>query len=303
MKINILTIFPKLFDSFLSETLIKKALQAKLLEINVVDIRAYTTDKHHTTDDSPYGGGPGMVMKIEPIFRALKALENNGEKSRGAPLCAPASENLGRTQRSAPTTEASSPTEIGDPSVDSCRRHSTPLLDNPELAVEGSTWSRGGNGKSKVALMSPRGRQFSQSVVEEYAKIDELTLICGRYEGVDYRVTEHLVDEELSIGPYVMSGGEVPAMVVVEAVSRYIPGVLGNAESLNEETFSLGSSNIHKSSIINHHSSACPAKPEGRSGEYPCYTKPEDFNGWKVPEVLLSGNHAAIKKWREENTR
>lgn len=240
MKIHILTIFPKLFDSFLNETLIKKALQAKLLEINVVDIRAYATDKHHTTDDTPYGGGPGMVMKVEPIFLALKALE----------------------------ISVPSPTAIGDPGVDS---------------------RRSGNGKSKIALMSPRGRQFSQAVVEEYAKLDELTLICGRYEGVDYRVTEHLVDEELSIGPYVMSGGEVPAMVVTEAVSRYIPGVLGNAESLVEETFA--SSKFGNCDL-----------GFGISKEYPCYTKPEVFNGWKVPEVLLSGNHKEIKRWREENT-
>jgi tRNA (guanine37-N1)-methyltransferase len=228
MKINILTIFPKLFDSFLNETLIKKALQAKLLEINIVDIRQYATDKHHTTDDTPYGGGPGMVMKVEPIFRALEALKKSG------------------------------------------------MMNNDKRIM-------------KTALMSPRGRQFSQSVVEEYAKLDEITLICGRYEGVDYRVTEHLVDEELSIGPYVMSGGEVPAMVVMEAVSRYVPGVLGNAESLIEETFSLRTTPY-----------TLPPTP---SREYPQYTKPEDFNGWKVPEVLLSGNHAEIRKWRESQVK
>lgn len=229
MKINILTIFPKLFDSFLNETLIKKALVAKLLEINVVDIRAYATDKHHITDDTPYGGGPGMVMKIEPIFRALEALKKSG-------------------------------------------------MMNDDLRM------------TRTALMSPRGRQFSQVVVEEYAKLDEITLVCGRYEGVDYRVTEHLVDEELSIGPYVMSGGEVPAMVVAEAVSRYVPGVLGNPDSLKEETFSMKKPENF---------GACPAEPKGRSGEYPSYTKPEEFNGWKVPEVLLSGNHEKIRQWRE----
>jgi len=250
MKFNILTIFPKLFDSFLNETLIKKAIQAKLLEINVVDIRAYATDKHHTTDDTPYGGGPGMVMKVEPIFLALDALE----------------------------ISVPSPTVIGDPSVEQ----------------DGVDSRRSGNGKSKVALMSPRGWQFSQSVVEEYAKLDELTLICGRYEGVDYRVTEHLVDEELSIGPYVMSGGELPAMVVIEAISRYIPGVLGNVESLKEETFSLGKKKQEMSdiSLFVYHSL-----------EYPQYTKPAEFNGWKVPEVLLSGNHEKIKKWREQNNK
>lgn len=229
MKFNVLTIFPGLFESFRSETLIKKALAVNLFELNLVDIREFAKDKHHTTDDSPYGGGPGMVMKVEPIFNALSAL------------------NIGST---------------------------------------GS--SEKGVGSSKTLLMSPRGRQFSQSVVEEYARLDEITIICGRYEGVDQRVVEHLVDEELSIGPYVMSGGEIPAMVVIEAVSRYIPGVLGNEESLKEETFSLGS-DINQSSFINH------------SREYPQYTKPAEFNGWKVPEVLLSGNHEQIKKWREQN--
>lgn len=243
MKINILTIFPKLFESFLNETLIKKALDAKLLEINVVDIRAYATDKHHTTDDTPYGGGPGMVMKIEPIFRALEALKKSG-------------------------------------------------MTNDDSRM------------MKTALMSPRGRQFSQAVVEEYAKLNELTLICGRYEGVDYRVTEHLVDEELSIGPYVLSGGEVASMVVAEAVSRYIPGVLGNSESLVEETFALGSRELGVGSRADVGVASTPYTLHPTpSREYPHYTKPEVFNGWKVPEVLLSGNHAAIKKWREENTR
>ena len=241
MKINVLTIFPKLFGSFTSETLIKKALAAKLFEINLVDIREYAADKHHTTDDSPYGGGPGMVMKVEPIFRALEKL-------------------------------APSPSGIGDLSI---------------RAEEASDSRLRGNGDRKVVLMSPRGRQFSQSIVEEYAKLNELTMICGRYEGVDQRVVDNLIDEELSIGPYVMSGGEIPAMVVIEAVSRYVPGVLGNEESLKEETFSLGKFGNWKLEI-------------GNSGEYPHYTKPAEFNGWKVPEVLLSGNHEEIKKWREK---
>jgi len=222
MKINVLTIFPGLFESFLSETLIKRAIKSEKFEVNLIDIREYALDKHHTTDDTPYGGGPGMVMKVEPIFNALQKIKK-------------------------------------------------------------------GEGK-KTVILSPRGRQFSQSVVEEYAKLEELTLICGRYEGVDQRVVDNLADEELSIGPYVMSGGEVPSMVVIEAVSRYLPGVLGNEESLKEETFSLNKVGNWKLEI-------------GNSQEYPQYTRPPEFNGWKVPEVLLSGNHEDIRKWRESRVK
>lgn len=225
MKINVLTIFPGLFESFLNETLIKRAIESRKFGVNLIDIREYATDKHHTTDDTPYGGGPGMVMKVEPIFNALQKIEK-------------------------------------------------------------------GEGK-KTVILSPRGRQFSQCVVEEYAKLDELTLICGRYEGLDQRVVDNLADEELSIGPYVMSGGEVPSMVVIEAVSRYLPGVLGNAESLKEESWSFDYGNEEESG-------ACPSvAPQERRGEYPQYTRPPEFNGWKVPEVLLSGNHEDIRKWRE----
>ncbi len=224
MKINILTIFPNLFESFLNETLIKRAIKSEKLEINIIDIRDFANDKHHTTDDTPYGGGPGMVMKVEPIYHALKSIEKGIGKK--------------------------------------------------------------GHGTGKIALLSPRGKQFSQSVVKEYAELKTLTLVCGRYEGVDQRVVDHLVDEELSIGPYVLSGGEVPAMVVIEAVSRYVPGILGNPDSLTEESWNL------------------PLKEDketdGRSREYPQYTRPPEFMGWKVPDVLLSGNHEEIRAWRQK---
>lgn len=224
MKINVLTIFPGLFESFLNETLIKRAIESGKFEVNLIDIREYASDKHHTTDDTPYGGGPGMVMKVEPIFNALQKIER---KAAG-----------------------------------------------------------------KTVVLSPRGRQFSQSVVEEYAKLDELTLICGRYEGLDQRIIDNLADEELSIGPYVMSGGEVPSMVVIEAVSRYLPGVLGNPESLKEETNSLKGQDL-----------ACPNLQSDLGMEYPQYTRPPEFNGWKVPEVLLSGNHEDIRKWRDSKVK
>lgn len=218
MTFHVLTIFPGIFDGFLKETLIKRALDDKKLAINLVNIRDFATDKHQTTDDTPYGGGPGMVMKVEPIFNALRALEEMRNEKR-----------------------------------------------------EMSTTKR-------VVLLSPRGKQFTQKKAAEYATFENLILICGRYEGVDQRVADHLADEELSIGPYVLSGGEVPAMVVMEAVSRYIPGVLGNEESLKEESHGLPG-----------------------SIEYPQYTKPDEYKGWKVPEVLLSGNHKEITAWRREH--
>lgn len=214
MEINVLTLFPGIFEGFLNETLIKRALKDQKIEINLVNIRDFATDKHHQTDDTPYGGGPGMVMKIEPIYKALQSVKRNLKED-----------------------------------------------------------------KQKTVLMSPRGKQFTQKIAQDYSKLNSLTLICGRYEGIDQRVSDNLADEELSIGPYVLSGGEVPSMVVIETLSRFIPGVLGNPDSLKEETWSLS------------------------AGEYSQYTKPPEFNGWKVPEVLLSGNHEEIRKWRDSNSR
>lgn len=226
MTFNILTIFPGIFDGFLKETMMKRALEAGVVKVNLVNIRDYATDKHQMTDDTPYGGGPGMVMRIEPIFNALKGLDQ-----------------VQNTKRKAQ--------------------------------------------KSHVVLLSPRGRQFTQSLADEYAKFNTLTLICGRYEGVDQRVADHLCDEELSIGPYVLSGGEVAAMVVIETVARLLPGFLGNPESLKEESFTPTPNSQHPTPLI----------------EYPQYTKPDDFMEWKVPDVLLSGNHAEIEQWRKQRSR
>ncbi len=226
MTFNVLTIFPGMFSGFLGETMMKRGVEAKAVNVNLVDIRDHATDKHKTTDDTPYGGGAGMVMKIEPIYRALEALGQ---------------------------------------------------IRNPKSEIR----------NTRVALLSPRGRQFTQQLAEEYSKLESVTLICGRYEGVDHRVAEHLADEELSIGPYVLSGGEVAAMVVMEAVSRLIPGFLGNPESLKEESFSPTSYNLQATSLV----------------EYPQYTKPDDFMGWKVPDVLLSGDHGKIAAWRKRHAR
>lgn len=216
LRFDILTIFPGMFVGPFSETILKRAQEKGLVTINVRNIRDYAADKHKSTDDYPFGGGAGMVMKVEPIFAALEAVL----------------------------------TEARSKSIAS----------------------------TETILLTPAGRVLSQDIARDLAHREHLVLICGRYEGVDERVREHLVDDEISIGDYVLSGGEIPAMVVVDAVSRLVPGVLGAAESAEDESFSQG--------LL----------------EYPQYTRPAEFRGWSVPDILLSGNHAAIARWRREQS-
>jgi tRNA (guanine37-N1)-methyltransferase len=207
LKIQILTIFPGICNGVLGESMLKRAREKGLAELGAVDLRAWATGKHRTTDDAPYGGGPGMVMKVEPIHRALQEL-------RGA--------------------------------------------------------------DTKVVMMSPQGRRFDQSVAEAYAHEKHIIVVCGHYEGVDQRVADHLVDEEISIGDYVLTNGALAALVFTDAIVRLLPGVLGDAQSAVQESFSTG--------LLDH----------------PHYTRPEVYEGWAVPPMLLSGNHAAIEKWRRE---
>jgi tRNA (guanine37-N1)-methyltransferase len=209
MRIDILSLFPETFVSPLNQSIIKRAREQALVDIVIHDIRDYTHDKHHTADDYPYGGGPGMVLKPEPIFEAAEAIEGQ----------------LGASE--------------------------TPIL-----------------------LLTPQGRLFSQSVARELALNPRLMLICGHYEGLDERICEHLVTDQISIGDYVLSGGELAALVVVDAVVRLIPGVLGSEDS--------ASSDSHSNGLL----------------EYPQYTRPQTYRGWSVPEVLLSGNHGEIAEWR-----
>lgn len=209
MHIDILTLFPKMFDSPFSESIVKRAAERGLLNIHIHDLRDYTHDAHRTVDDYSYGGGPGMVIKPEPLFEAVEA--------------------------------------IGD----------------------GSAW---------VVLLTPQGRPLRHEVAQELSFKERLLLICGHYEGVDERVREHLVDDEISIGDYVLSGGELPAMVLVDAIARLVPGVLGSGESKDEES--------HAQGML----------------EYPQYTRPQVYRGWEVPSVLLSGNHAEIAEWRREQS-
>lgn len=206
LRIDIITIFPEMFKGPFDVSILKKAQDKGLVEIKVYNLRDFTEDKHKTVDDYPYGGGSGMVMKPEPIFRAVRSLKRED---------------------------------------------------------------------SEVILLSPSGDLFNQKIAEELSKKNHLILICGRYEGVDERV-KSIITKEISIGDYVLTGGEIPAMVIVDAVVRLVPGVLGDPDSLREESFQWG--------IL----------------EYPQYTHPRDFEGMKVPDILLSGNHEKIRRWRRK---
>ena len=215
MQIDILTLFPEMFQSPFSVGIFKRAIDRELVRVNLHNIRDYTHDKHRTVDDYPYGGGAGMVLKPEPIFEAVESIKSDISLKQG---------------------------------VD-------------ELPI---------------ILLTPQGRLFSQQIAEELSRYSHLILICGHYEGVDERVRQHLATDEISIGDYVLSGGELAAMVVVDAVVRLLPGVLGSELSPLDDS--------HVAGLL----------------EYPHYTRPAVYRGWSVPEVLLSGNHAQIAKWRRE---
>lgn len=208
MKIDVLTLFPGMFAGPLDASIVGRARTAGILQLGIHDLRGWTHDRHRTVDDTPYGGGPGMVLKPEPLFEAIEALR--GERGAG----------------------------------------------------------------TKVILTSPGGRVFNQEIARELSRESGLLLVCGSYEGFDERVREHLADDELSIGDYVLTNGALPAMVIIDAVTRLLPGALGDDASSADESFSHG--------LL----------------EYPQYTRPAEFRGWPVPEILQSGNHAAIEKWR-----
>jgi tRNA (guanine37-N1)-methyltransferase len=220
MTFHIITIFPKIFGSYFSESILARARENKLVKIKIHNLRDYTTDKHKTVDDTPYGGGAGMVLKIEPIWRCVQFLKSK--------------------------------------------------VKSQKLKIR----------KIRIILFSAKGKRYTQADAKRLAKYENIILICGRYEGVDERVVKYLADEEISIGDFVLTGGEIPAMAIVDSIARLVPGVLGNKESAKNESFS-------------------------RAGylEYPQYTKPAEFRGWKVPEVLLSGDHKKIENWRKKNSK
>ncbi len=238
MKFDIVTIFPKIFDSYFSESIIKRAQEKKLVGIKIHNLRDFTSDKRKTIDDTPYGGGAGMVMKVEPIWKCVQSL-----KSRI----------------------------------------------NPPVG--------GKKSKSRIILFSAKGKKYTQKDAVRLLKYNNLILICGRYEGVDERVAKNIADEEISIGDYVLTGGEIPAMVIIDSVTRLIPGVLGNPKSLDEESFSM---------VVRPKADAespCEIKNFEEIREYPQYTKPEKFKDWKVPVVLMGGNHKKIEEWRQTHSK
>jgi tRNA (guanine37-N1)-methyltransferase len=231
MIFDIVTIFPDFFRGPLDYGIVRRAREGKLIEITVHDLREFTTDKHRTVDDRPFGGGEGMVLKPEPLFKCVESL--------GVPSKA---ERLGR------------------------------------------------NGSVSVILLSPQGEMFTQSVAQNLAALDRMVLICGRYEGVDERVAEGLADREISIGDYVLSGGELGAAVIVDTVTRLLPGALGNQASAWQESFTAA-----EKCGIEGPDSTCSS---GGLLDYPHYTRPAEFRSMAAPEVLIGGNHEQIRKWR-----
>ncbi|HMB21273.1 MAG: tRNA (guanosine(37)-N1)-methyltransferase TrmD [Chloroflexota bacterium] len=215
MQFEVFTLLPEVFPPYLESSILQRARQRGLLEVRVHNIRDYTHDKHHTTDDTPYGGGGGMVMKPGPVFEAVESVLGP-VPARPQPVTVP------------------------------------------------------------IILMTPQGRVFTQRVAEELSRYERIALLCGRYEGVDERIREHLVTDEISIGDYVLTGGELPALIVIDAIARLIPEVLGDPTGAEDDSHAMG--------LL----------------EYPHYTRPPEFRGSKVPDVLLSGDHAKIDKWRRE---
>lgn len=211
MRFDVFTLLPEVFPPYLESSILQRAQTQGKLEVQVHNIRDWAEDKHHVTDDVPYGGGGGMVMKPEPVFAAVESILEEGKK--------------------------------------------VPII-----------------------LMTPQGRVFNQEIAYELSQFPEIILVCGRYEGVDERIREHLATDEISIGDYVLTGGELPALIVIDAVTRLLPGVLGDPDGASDDS--------HASGLL----------------EYPHYTRPAEFRGWKVPEILISGDHAKINRWRKEQS-
>ncbi|MDD3498033.1 MAG: tRNA (guanosine(37)-N1)-methyltransferase TrmD [Candidatus Moranbacteria bacterium] len=271
MRFDIITIFPNIFDSYFSESILARAQKEKLVVINVHNLRDYARDKHKTVDDTPYGGGAGMVMKVEPIFNCVETIKN--------------------------VLDVENVASVEDETIQRAKR-----------------FNKQGDGTFRTILFSAKGKKYTQEDAKRFLNYDNIIMICGRYEGVDERVAEHIADEEISIGDYVLTGGEIPAMAVVDSVTRLLPGVLGNPESLDQESFNdvqvvIDVQGVENVQDVKNESIQQAKQYDKRSNmtseamknlEYPQYTKPEEFNGWKVPEVLLSGNHAEIEKWREK---
>jgi len=216
MEFDVFTLLPEVFPPYLESSILQRARQRGLIDVRIHNIRDWTIDKHHVTDDEPYGGGGGMVMKVEPVFAAVES------------VCGPS--------------------------------ETAPIPDFP------------------IVLLTPQGRSFNQKIALELARHPRMALLCGRYEGVDERIREHLVSDEISIGDYVLTGGELPALILIDAVVRLLPGVLGDPDGPFDDS--------HAAGLL----------------EYPHYTRPPEFRNWRVPEILLSGDHGKIEQWRREQS-
>jgi tRNA (guanine37-N1)-methyltransferase len=265
MRFDLITIFPEFFTGPLEHGIVRRAQEAGIVEVQVQDLREFTQDRHRTVDDRPFGGGAGMVLKPEPLFEAVESL-------------------LGES--------------VGD-------------------ATKQTALDR----KTAIVLLSAAGKRFDQETARRYAQLERIIFICGRYEGVDERVAEHLATDEISIGDFVLSGGELPALLILDAVTRLLPGALGNEASSQNESFSadLGTAASFPQAGAEHPSaslttSAAPLRRQAEHArgrkeseatvtdhvllDYPHYTRPAEYRGWKVPEVLIGGNHAEVAKWR-----
>ena len=237
MRFDLFTLFPEICAAYLQESILKRAQAAGLVSVHLHNIRDYATDKHHVTDDLPYGGGGGMVMKPEPIFNAVESVLK-----------------IPKPNLQLPTSNLQSPREASN-------LQSLVSNDQPPIPI---------------ILLTPQGRPFTQAVAQELTRHERIALICGRYEGFDERIREHLATDEISIGDYVLTGGELAALVIVDAVTRLFPGALGDPGGAEDDS--------HASGLL----------------EYPHYTRPPEFRGWAAPEALLSGDHARIARWRRE---
>ena len=257
MNFHILTLFPEMVMNGLNTSIIGRAVNAGLLSIEAVNIRDYAFNKHQSVDDYPYGGGAGMLMQAEPVYLAWKAVEEKIQARRSLPAESDA----------ALTEQPEMPNQPGASDQQG-------VLDQSEAAMRPEPSEK----RTRVVYLSPQGDVFNQKMAEEFAQEEDLILLCGHYEGIDERVLEEVVTDYVSIGDYVLTGGELPAMVMVDAISRLVPGVLHNDVSAEFESF--------QDNLL----------------EYPQYSRPEEWHGKKVPPVLLSGHHANIEKWRREQS-
>jgi tRNA (guanine37-N1)-methyltransferase len=293
MQFDIVTIFPGFFESVFAHGIVRRAIKEGLVTIEAHDLREYAHDRHRTVDDRPFGGGEGMVLKPEPLAEALEGLgvRAKGERESSKSASQRVSESARRS------ASAGEPAVNGETAKEQKAGPSTSVAAatsaQDDITIIQDDSAAGG---TRVILLSAQGRMFTQAVARELATLERVVLVCGRYEGVDERVNELYCDMELSIGDYVLSGGELAAAVVVDATMRLIPGVLGNEASGEFESFGAADAEIVADV------EGVPRSQHGAGGllDYPQYTRPAEFGGLRAPEVLMNGDHAEIRRWRRE---